>query len=221
MERARRASSDAYPGAANGTSRSEAGLDRAKQAFEQEKARKAAALERARARARAAGQAEAAEELGLGPNAGRGRGRGLGGFGSWQLGRGGLGARGLGGARGVGRGMFGGWAGGAQALTPGVLVRLYGLKAKPELNGMIGNCIAFDKSKGRWQVRLEERPQADMLFKEDNLQPVSVDEYEAAQAAAEGMDSRLADRLRCPAEHGMAVEVAAEVYAMCARRISK
>ena len=27
----------------------------------------------------------------------------------------------------------------------------------------------------------------DMLFKEDNLQPVSVDEYEAAQAAAEGM----------------------------------
>jgi len=128
------------------------------------------------------------------------------------LGRGGLGARGLGGARGVGRGMFGGWAGGAQALTPGVLVRLYGLKAKPELNGMIGNCIAFDKSKGRWQVRLEERPQADMLFKEDNLQPVSVDEYEAAQAAAEGMDSRLADRLRCPAEHGMAVEVAAEVY---------
>ena len=58
------------------------------------------------------------------PEAGRGRGRGLGGFGSWQLGRGGLGARGLGGARGVGRGMFGGWAGGAQALTPGVLVLL-------------------------------------------------------------------------------------------------
>jgi len=28
------------------------------------------------------------------------------------------------------------------------LRRLYGLKAKPELNGMIGNCIAFDKSWG-------------------------------------------------------------------------
>ncbi len=45
-----------------------------------------------------------------------------GGFGSWQLGRGGLGARGLGGARGVGRGMFGGWAGGvSQRLEGGCL----------------------------------------------------------------------------------------------------
>ncbi|CAJ1332786.1 unnamed protein product, partial [Effrenium voratum] len=117
-----------------------------------------------------------------------------------------------GGRGGFGRGMFGGWAGGVQQLTPGVLVRLHGLKGRPELNGMIGNCINFDKSKGRWQVRLEERPGADMLFKEDNLQAVSVDEYEAAQAAAEGMDSRIVDRLRCPAEHGMNVEVAAEVY---------
>ena len=41
-----------------------------------------------------------------------------GGFGSWQLGRGGLGARGLGGARGVGRGMFGGWAGGGSQGKP-------------------------------------------------------------------------------------------------------
>ncbi|CAE8635905.1 unnamed protein product, partial [Polarella glacialis] len=181
--------------------KSEAGHDRARRAFEEEKARKASALERARARARAA--ASGSDGLGLGPNPGlglgRGRGRGLGfgGFGSWQ--------QGLGGGRG-----FGG-APQDLGLSPGILVRLDGLKARPELNGCVGTLISLDKAKGRWQVRLEDCRE-DMLFKEDNLHAVSVDEYEAAQAQAARMDAHLADKLRCPNEHGMVVEIADEVY---------
>jgi len=87
----------------------------------------------------------------------------------------------------TGRGGFSGWAG-PQGLSPGVLVRLHGLKAKPELNGLTGSCVAFDKGKGRWQVRVEDHTRGDMLFKEENLQAVGVEEYEAAQAAAEGQD---------------------------------
>lgn len=52
-------------------------------------------------------------------------------------------------------------------LQPGAEVKIQGIKAKPELNGLKGTLIAFDAEKGRWQVQLPDGPPK--LFKEDNL----------------------------------------------------
>jgi len=52
-------------------------------------------------------------------------------------------------------------------LKPGEEVKIQGIKAKPELNGLMGTLIAFDAEKGRWQVQLPDGEKK--LFKEDNL----------------------------------------------------
>jgi len=39
-------------------------------------------------------------------------------------------------------------------LAPGRLARVVGVKAKPELNEQVGTLVAYDKEKGRWQVRV-------------------------------------------------------------------
>eukprot|EP00445_Apocalathium_hangoei_P088867 CAMPEP_0204220578 /NCGR_PEP_ID=MMETSP0361-20130328/81042_1 /ASSEMBLY_ACC=CAM_ASM_000343 /TAXON_ID=268821 /ORGANISM="Scrippsiella Hangoei, Strain SHTV-5" /LENGTH=90 /DNA_ID=CAMNT_0051185983 /DNA_START=47 /DNA_END=316 /DNA_ORIENTATION=+ len=44
----------------------------------------------------------------------------------------------------------------ADGILPGILVRLEGLKARPELNGLFGRAIKFDEKKERWQVCLVE-----------------------------------------------------------------
>lgn len=63
----------------------------------------------------------------------------------------------------------------AGGLSPGVKVRLVGLTGRPELNGTRGSLVAFDDSKGRWQVRLENE-KTPKLFKPDNLEPADLQE---------------------------------------------
>lgn len=54
--------------------------------------------------------------------------------------------------------------------SPGAVVLLGGLVAKPELNGKCGSLVAFDGEKGRWQVKLKDGL-GTKLFKEQNLEP--------------------------------------------------
>ena len=48
-----------------------------------------------------------------------------------------------------------------------------GLKARPELNGLLGTLVEFIDDKGRWQVRLGGYE--DMLLKGMNLVPITRD----------------------------------------------
>mmetsp|Transcript_39045 Transcript_39045/g.125516 ORF Transcript_39045/g.125516 Transcript_39045/m.125516 type:complete len:234 (-) Transcript_39045:306-1007(-) len=73
----------------------------------------------------------------------------------------------------------------ADGILPGILVRLEGLKARPELNGLFGRAIKFDEKKERWQVCLVEH--GDMLFKVENLVPLCPDEYEEVQLALQSL----------------------------------
>ena len=50
------------------------------------------------------------------------------------------------------------------------------MKARPKLNGEVG-LLVKPNEKGRWQVRLGWRE--DILLKEDNVAPLSQEEYEA------------------------------------------
>ena len=56
-------------------------------------------------------------------------------------------------------------------------VRLVGLQAKPELNGVVGVCERFDNKQGRYAVRLEghEKP---LAVKAGNLELVEGDKDE-------------------------------------------
>jgi hypothetical protein len=53
-------------------------------------------------------------------------------------------------------------------LAVGALVRLHGLRAKPEHNGLLGECTAFLAAKGRWAVRILDTGEPFSL-KADNL----------------------------------------------------
>jgi len=160
--------------------------ERARQAFDAEKARKAAALERVRAAANAGGTSGQRSM-----NAGDLGARGMPQFGSNRFARG---------------GKFGGTpmrqsenrtyrsfgnvetvdANEDEGLNPGIIVQIMGVKAKPELNGKVGMVIDFDKKKERWQVRVDGA--SDMLFREENLYPVTPDEYEELLAQAKQQD---------------------------------
>jgi hypothetical protein len=59
----------------------------------------------------------------------------------------------------------------AASLEPNGHVRVVGLKAKPELNGMDGTLVAFDESKGRWATRLSSGKMLEV--KPDNLEPIA------------------------------------------------
>jgi len=52
-------------------------------------------------------------------------------------------------------------------LHPGLLVRLVGLQAKAELNGLQGTLVAHDKAKDRWQVKFRDGTK---LLKAGNLE---------------------------------------------------
>ena len=54
-------------------------------------------------------------------------------------------------------------------LLPGMVIRMVGLQARPELNGKVGVLVKHDDKTGRWQVRL--RGHGDMLLKDINLEP--------------------------------------------------
>lgn len=74
---------------------------------------------------------------------------------------------------------------------PGMRVCLAGLKAKPELNGAEGLLVAFDSSKVRWQVRLDDGS-GTKLFKEDNLRRCSALTSLASASLAAVMERLLA-----------------------------
>jgi len=74
----------------------------------------------------------------------------------------------------------------ADGILPGILVRLEGLKARPELNGLFGRAIKFDEKKERWQVCLVEHGD-NMLLKVENLVPLCPDEYEEVQLALQSL----------------------------------
>jgi len=67
-------------------------------------------------------------------------------------------------------------------ILPGCLVRMEGLQARPELNGLVGRAIKFNEEKERWQVRLEDR--RDMLLKDENLVQLCPDECEEVESEA-------------------------------------
>lgn len=159
--------------------KSQDGMDRARQAFEAEKARKAAALERARAKLSGKGDANPTF------TSPKGVGKGYGWqdrpkFGSPMFGASTLGF-------GSNRKSLYSQNDDATGLCPGTIVRLHGLKSRPDLNGVPGMTIAFDNGKGRWQVRMEGRE--DMLLKEENLHALSEKEYDALQQEAQTGES--------------------------------
>jgi len=53
-----------------------------------------------------------------------------------------------------------------EELVQGSVVRIFGLTARPELNGEVGRVVQFDVKKGRWQVRLAD---GDLLLQAKNL----------------------------------------------------
>ena len=59
------------------------------------------------------------------------------------------------------------WPEAGQRLSPGSAVYVTGVVAKPELNGKEGTLVAFDKEKGRWQVRLADGVK---LLRAENLE---------------------------------------------------
>lgn len=66
----------------------------------------------------------------------------------------------------------------APELLPNVLVRMHGLVERPHINGMVGLLVKYDLGKGRWHVRASGH---DMLLKEENLAPMSHDEFQSMQ----------------------------------------
>jgi len=63
-------------------------------------------------------------------------------------------------------------------LGPGVEVRVVGLKARPEFNGLCGTIKRWDESTGRWDVRMEDG--SGKMLKSVNLVIVSATAGEAA-----------------------------------------
>lgn len=189
----------AVPAGAGGTSqrevddaraKSQQGVDRARQAYEAERARKAAALERARAKAAAAGAAAAAQRPGAGENGDR-RGTGENSAGSRPWGQQ---------SSGSGVGFAAAGVGHQEARPapghrtyeekgPSTMVRITGLKDRPQLNGQLAMLVRFDDRKGRWQVRPKDWE--DILLKDANLVPLTAQEYEELKEAQAQEDSKI------------------------------
>ena len=58
-----------------------------------------------------------------------------------------------------------------RALAADMMVRVSGLKAKPELNGQVGRLLKVVEGKGRWQKRLDSGKAVEI--KPENLEPLS------------------------------------------------
>ncbi|CAJ1382356.1 unnamed protein product [Effrenium voratum] len=63
----------------------------------------------------------------------------------------------------------------AQELRVGMWVRVKGLQARPELNGLEGVLTTRDEEKSRWKVELKDGGGA-KLFKDSNLEPYISDQ---------------------------------------------
>jgi len=61
---------------------------------------------------------------------------------------------------------------------PGIVVKLKGLKSKPELNGQWGVLQEFSEAKKRWSVKPIDESLEEMALKADNLEIVSQEEYD-------------------------------------------
>lgn len=69
-----------------------------------------------------------------------------------------------------------------KGFAPGGIVKVVGLKSKPELNGQEGILKDFDQKSGRWPVLLTDGTQK--LFKEDNLElPLAEDDEDKKDRA--------------------------------------
>lgn len=79
-------------------------------------------------------------------------------------------------------------------LRKGACVRLAGLQARPDMNGMLGNLVDFDEEKGRWAVKLNQQSQGTKLFKATNLVevPSAPLAFGSAGAAAENRAAKFA-----------------------------
>merc|ERR1719183_941972 len=66
-------------------------------------------------------------------------------------------------------------------LQVGQYVRLTGLQARPDLNGVIGTLKEFKADKGRWAVKVHKSAEGEKLFKATNL--VALTEEESAAFA--------------------------------------
>lgn len=64
--------------------------------------------------------------------------------------------------------------GSAPIFEVGDLVELHGLCTRPELNGMRGNCVAWDANKGRWDVRVDCYGSNHVSLRPQNLSKVSL-----------------------------------------------
>ena len=67
-------------------------------------------------------------------------------------------------------------------LAPGLVVRLNGLVAKPELNGLLGELVSFDEDKGRWVVGVEGVEGTCNLKEANLMMPPVTEEMEAKPA---------------------------------------
>ena len=74
-------------------------------------------------------------------------------------------------------------------MEPGIVVRLEGLQAKPELNGVVGKLVKFDETRDRWQVRFEGYD--DMLLRKASLVPLSLEECEETMTHAAEDDDEI------------------------------
>ena len=110
-----------------------------------------------------------------------------------------------------------------QMLPSGSTVRLHGLNARPELNGLVGQLGDFHEAKGRYAVRLLERNEA-ILLRPVNLEAIVDGAYDAAAAAslaeeqgAAGRSARLAALMQKSAtQHELKEEAATYAAAISA-----
>jgi len=63
-------------------------------------------------------------------------------------------------------------------LEEGVLVKIQKLKAKPEMNGLLGELVEFEYEKDRWQLRVEGHGDTLFNLKPENLRAISEQEYQ-------------------------------------------
>ena len=73
-----------------------------------------------------------------------------------------------------------------EALKPNEAVRIHGLQARPELNGLIGRVVNFEKTKGRYAVEIPGHENK-ILLKLANLQLQSVEDLAAPPVAPAGI----------------------------------
>jgi len=72
-----------------------------------------------------------------------------------------------------------------EELQQGMRVRLFGLQAHPELNGLMGTLIGFVDGHSRWQVRLDNGTM-DRLMRPVNLEVIDPSDDEEQRASNDG-----------------------------------